>query len=265
MPRPKAAPTPPPVEPKVFDSLQEIDRAIAKLRKRIEDVRSLNPEVMSFRDQQRKNVEAAIHETIREVYGSNSPEFQRHGHDIIWDGGVNLLDDDRTRQRKFAAGVPRTIAMLEGLIARLEEKRQDFEESPEQMANVAFNGLSLHSRIASVCADRYRDGHYEDAVLSAAKVLVNFVKEKSGSDLDGAPLMRTVFSKNDPILAFNDLSDQSDLDEQEGMMHLYEGVVLALRNPRAHAFPSDSPDRALEYIAFMSLLANRLEECKRMR
>jgi hypothetical protein len=29
--------------------------------------------------------------------------------------------------------------------------------------------------------------------------------------------MRTVFSRNDPILAFSDLKDQSDFDEQEGL------------------------------------------------
>jgi uncharacterized protein (TIGR02391 family) len=92
------------------------------------------------------------------------------------------------------------------------------------------------------------------------------VKERSGRhDLDGAPLMRSVFSRNDPILAFNDLANQSDIDEQEGMMHLFEGAVLAIRNPRGHSFLDDSPDRALEYIGLLSLLANRLEEVKRLK
>lgn len=263
--RRSATPAPPPVEIKEFSSLGEIERAITKLQRRIADVRSLDPRTIPFTDQSVKNVETNIQETIREIYGQNSPEFQKHKHHDIWSGGMNIMDSMETRQRHFADGIPQTIGMLEGLIARLEEKKSDFQDSPESMATVAFNGLSLHSRVASVCADRFRDGHYEDAVLSAAKVLVNFVKEKSGSDLDGAALMRTVFSKNDPILAFNDLSDQSDMDEQEGMMHLFEGAVLALRNPRAHSFPSDSPDRALEYIAFISLLANRLEESKRRK
>jgi hypothetical protein len=35
-----------------------------------------------------------------------------------------------------------------------------------------------------------------------------------------APLVRAVFSKNNPVLAFNDLANQTDLDEQQGMMHL---------------------------------------------
>jgi Protein of unknown function (Hypoth_ymh) len=42
------------------------------------------------------------------------------------------------------------------------------------------------------------------------------------------------------------------------MMHLFEGVMLALRNPRAHTLSDDSPE-ALEYIAFLSLLAKGRE------
>ena len=75
--------------------------------------------------------------------------------------------------------------------------------------------------------------------------------------------MRTVFSRNNPILAFNDLSDQTDQDEQEGMMHLFEGAVLALRNPRAHTLLDDSPEIALGYIALLSMLAKRVEQAKR--
>lgn len=82
------------------------------------------------------------------------------------------------------------------------------------------------------------DGHSWEAVFAASKALINYVKERSGNyDLDGAPLARAVFSKNDPLLAFNDLTDQTDLDEQEGMMHLFEGAVLAIRNPGGHSFP----------------------------
>ncbi len=46
-------------------------------------------------------------------------------------------------------------------------------------------------------------------------------------------------------------------------MHLFAGVVLALRNPRAHALSDDSPELALECIALLSLLAKRLEQAKR--
>ena len=126
--------------------------------------------------------------------------------------------------------------------------------------------LNLHPRIADVAADLFRDGYHWEAVFAASKALVNYVKERSGQhQLDGAPLMRTVFSRNNPVLAFSDLVDQTDADEQEGMMHLYEGVVLGIRNPGGHAFPEGPEQRAVEYLSLISLLAYRVQEAKRRR
>ena len=151
-------------------------------------------------------------------------------------------------------------------LAILKAAKDDFELNiySAQPGQIRIEDLPLHPRIAAACVDLYQDEHYPNAVFDASKTLINFVKEKSGRhDLDGAPLMRQVFSKNDPILAFNDLMDQSDLDEQEGMMHIYEGVALGIRNPRGHGFPEDSLERALEYIVLISLLAHRLEETRK--
>ena len=114
--------------------------------------------------------------------------------------------------------------------------------------------------------DLFHDGHHWEAVFGAAKALVNYIKERSGRhDLDGASLVRKVFSRNNPILAFNDSSDQTDLDEQEGMMHLFEGAVLGIRNPGGHSFPEGPEQRALEYISLLSLLAYRAQEAKRRK
>lgn len=75
--------------------------------------------------------------------------------------------------------------------------------------------------------------------------------------------MEFVFSPSHPILQFNDLSDQSDRDEQKGFMMMFSGAVAGLRNPRAHRLIQDDPERALEFIAFVSLLAKLLESAKK--
>ena len=46
-------------------------------------------------------------------------------------------------------------------------------------------------------------------------------------------------------------------------MFLYPGAMLAFRNPRAHETVEDNPEKALEYIAFLSLLAKSLDKAKR--
>jgi uncharacterized protein (TIGR02391 family) len=244
---------------------EEIERGIEKLKRRIAEVNNLLKDGIQFDDKTVDNVVHFIRDTIREIFGQNSPQFRDHEHHAIWHGDHNMVDSWPERQAKFEAGIPQTVKMLNGLISWLEEKSTDRDINPINRIKAAFQEMDLHPRIASACSDLYRDGHYENAVFNASKALINFVREKSGRhDLDGVDLMRKVFSKNDPILSFNNLSDQSDLDEQEGMMHLFEGAVLGIRNPRGHSFYSDSPERALEYIGLLNLLANMTVEAKRV-
>lgn len=161
---------------------------------------------------------------------------------------------DKCRAEKL----PDTVDGLSILRAAKADFLAGVESAPSQ--TVEIEALPLHPRIREVCLDLYRDGHYASAVLEASKALINYVKEKSRrDDLDGADLMRTVFSPKRPTLAF-DVTDES---EQEGMMHLFEGAVLAVRNPRGHDFPNDSPERALEYISFLGLLANLVQEARK--
>jgi uncharacterized protein (TIGR02391 family) len=74
--------------------------------------------------------------------------------------------------------------------------------------------------------------------------------------------MERTFSPSSPILKFNSLQDQSDKDEQKGFMQMFSGAVSGLRNPRAHKIIRDDPERALEFIAFISLLAKLLDEAQ---
>jgi uncharacterized protein Ymh len=67
------------------------------------------------------------------------------------------------------------------------------------------------------------------------KALDGFVRFRSGLEMDGMPLMARAFSPNNLILKFNDLSDQSDRDEQKGF------VIV-----RAHRFVPYDPERALD-------------------
>jgi uncharacterized protein (TIGR02391 family) len=163
-------------------------------------------------------------------------------------------------------GRTQVMTILKGLVARLEEKKSEFGMGTAAAPSSYFDRLNLHARISDVSRDLFMDGHTWDAVFAASKALVNYVKEKSGHhDLDGAALMTTVFSKNAPVLAFNDLSNQTELDEQQGMMSLFVGAVLAIRNQGGHSFPEGPEQRAIEYISFLSLLAYRVQEAKRRK
>lgn len=250
-------------EPKRF-TLEDIETGIRKLKRRIDEVKALDPTKLRYDDPEVQAATRNIKADLSEVFGKGSREYLTHGgHSVGYPEGTGLVDD-REYQRRFMRGLPKTVSMLESLIKRLEEKREDLGADTTTRVRASFEGLDLHPRIGSVCADLYRDGHYRNAVSDAAVALVNYVKEKSRRhDLDGQGLMTTVFSKSKPILAFNALRDQTEEDEQQGMMYLFMGAVLAFRNPRTHALFDDSPEMALEYIAFISMLAKRVDQAKR--
>jgi uncharacterized protein (TIGR02391 family) len=261
----KRSPVPPPPEERIFQSSDEIDVAIRKLERRITELQGLNVQEAVLTDNSADDVaESNVRAAIRDVFGPNSPEFKEHQYLDIWAGPMfggmskSAIIAAKTR------GVVQTIGILNGLIGRLREKQEDISVGTAPAPSTYFDRLNLHPRILEVSRDLFLDGYPWDSVFAASKALVNYVKDRSGRhDLDGAPLMRTVFSRNAPALAFNNLKDQTDADEQEGMMHLFEGAVLGVRNPGGHSFPEGTEQRALEYISFLSLLAYRVQEAKK--
>jgi uncharacterized protein (TIGR02391 family) len=243
---------------------EQIERGIAKLKKRIEEVRALDPLTVRHNDQRVKNVQSNISNTILEVFGAGSPQYRDNGRPSMLKGMSFVAQSDAQLQQRFAAVLPDLIGLLENFIANLEEQRVELVVDPTNRVRTAFADLDLHPRIRDAAEELYRDSHYRNAILDAALALMNLVKEKSRRHgLDGVALMRTVFSKNAPVLAFNDLADQSDLDEQEGLMHLFEGAMLAFRNPRAHDLAPDTPEYALECIGFLSMLAKKVDAAQR--
>lgn len=258
---------PPPIEPREFRSVEEIDLGVTKIKRRIQELEQLDIAAAVVKDTGADDVARSnVRETIRDVFGANSPEFMEHQHIDIWSGGIfmNMPTGQIINARE--RGRTQVIGILNGLIARLQEKRADLAGGTAPAPSSYFDRLNLHPRILEVTRDLFLDGHHWEAVFAGAKALINYVKDRSGRhDLDGTSLMRTVFSRNDPILAFNDLATQIDIDEQEGMMHLFEGTVLGIRNPGGHAFPEGPEQRAIEYIGLLSLLAYRVQETKRRK
>lgn len=266
MPR-RNTPAEPVIVPKQWSAPKDIDGAVAKLQRRITELEALDIQAAVLED---TGMDAAaisnVRETIRDVFGQNSPEFNEHQYVDLWAGATYMGMSNSEIIEGTERGRKHIIGILNGLIGRLNEKRDELVDQSSPSPKAFLEYLNLHPRIAEVASDLFQDGYHWESVFAAAKALVNYIKERSGQhQLDGAPLVRTVFSRNDPILSFNDLSDQTDMDEQEGMMHLFEGVILGIRNPGGHSFPEGPEQRAVEYLSLISLLAYRVQEARRRR
>ena len=116
----------PPIESKKFNSLDEIDRAITKLRRRISEVEELKSKGTRFNAPEAETAASNIRKAILDIFGLNSPEYREHEYHIIWSGSQTINMSDQGRQRGFDAGIPSSLGMLEGLVKRLDEERLDF-------------------------------------------------------------------------------------------------------------------------------------------
>lgn len=205
-----------------------------------------------------------INGTYDDIYGADTVEAQ--------EARVSIKDftsmyarefDDRLRY--FDGGRISALADLGARIELFAERLAD-EDAVDTDNKVlrAYESLDLHQEIARAASDLYRDGHYANAIVDAIKALNSLVRLRSGlDDLDGSKLMTTAFAPETPVLKFNALADANDKDEQRGFMMMFSGAVAGLRNPRAHKLIKDDPERALEFIAFISLLAKLLDGAKK--
>lgn len=144
-------------------SVEEIDSGIQKLRRRIDEVQTLESDAVRYDDARVKTAESNIRDSIRDIFGGNSPEFNDHAHHTIWHGGYNTNDTEHTSQAKFSSGIRQSDTMIAGLIRRLEEKREDLGGSIGVRSPVELAPGSRRVFIAH--------GHDEKATTAAARFL----------------------------------------------------------------------------------------------
>jgi uncharacterized protein (TIGR02391 family) len=247
---------------------EAIPASVAKLRRRLADIDQLGPVAYKTGNDPSKLDVAGVRIVVNDINASMDEIFgvgSANAHDFYvkssWFIGYHAnsyLEVDH-----FNRAVERVKAIVEAAIRRLEEWQSEGDTGAKNKILRAYEGLDLHPEIARAASDLYRDGHYSNAIEDAVKALNALVRLRSGEEGDGMPLMQTVFSPKNPVLRFNDLRDQSDVNEQTGFMMMFSGAVAGLRNPRAHSLIKDDPERALEFIAFVSLLAKLLDGAKK--
>ena len=139
-----------PTRDKVFLSPQEVEESIEKLRARIAQVEELKKDGLPYRDALRVTAEFQIRETIREIYGEKSPEFQEHEQHRIY----SLTKTE----------IAETIAMLQGLITDLEEKKLELLAGKRPAARPHGGQPAGVTREAAVARERPTNQHQARAL-----------------------------------------------------------------------------------------------------
>jgi len=248
-------------------SAEQMRTSIPKLERRIRDLEEFDPNSIQQRHDPRITaLENKLTDTISEVFGYGTLEYNRFAAHDLDRAGYSAMRPTPLEAviRSVADSKAREITNLRTIIELFNEKLADRGETSVTKARRAFGDLDLHPEISRACGQLFEDGHYAEAVETGCKVLDLLVKMRSmRTDPSGTELMQLVFSPKAPILKYNNQATDSEKSEQQGMMHLFAGAMLALRNPRAHGLVKDHPENAVEYLSFLSMLAKSLDRTKR--
>lgn len=245
---------------------RQMEAAIPKIDRRIADLKSLDIASVTARSDARITaLETSLDDLLVSVFGPSTIEYERYNWMLTRLDTAPVRMGYRTPIDEVHDGLRRGITTASELLETIKkgflEELGDAGLTSVGKTLKAYEGLELHPEIERAVGGLYRDGHYANAVEDATKALNALVRMRSGvEDKDGTALMEMVFSPNNPILKFNMLADAWDIEEQKGFMKMFAGAVAGLRNPRAHKIIKDDPEMALEFIAFISLLAKLVDK-----
>src|SRR5438034_1109687 len=124
---PRRPPEPPPIQPHEFRSVEEIEHGIHKLERRIGEVKGLDTRKVVLEHTGDDDILASkIKETLREIFGTNSPEFQDHQFIHFFAGPMRIGMGEYEVIEARDKGKTKVANVLQGLIDRLRERLEDF-------------------------------------------------------------------------------------------------------------------------------------------
>ena len=250
-------------------SYEEIEASIPRIERRIKEIDEFDINSVKERSDPRiKALSNKLDELLVSVFGINTVEYKRY-HSVttrLDTAPLNFMYTVPIEEIKngLCIGLANAKEQLITIKSGFLEQLEDAGRTTTSRTLKAYEGLELHPVIERAAGQLFRDCHYANAVEDAVKALNALVRLNSGvDDNDGSTLMEAIFNPKKPILKFNDLVDESDKDEQKGFMMMFSGAVAGLRNPRAHKIIKDDPKMALEFIAFISMLASLADKAKK--
>ena len=239
-------------------SPEQMRAGLKLLDRREQELRAFDLNTVADYDD--RNVEALrikYNTTIAKVFGGDdTKEYQQFSSLGFYRGPIYEDVTVAEVRQGHNKGIEEALSYIKTIREMFEEELEDHKEDPTARVTRAFGELDIHPLIADAAGRLVEDGHYANAVEDACKALEALVQKRSGiADKSGTQLMQGVFGGATPVLKVADLGTQTGRDEQQGMAFMFAGALLGLRNPRAHSLRTDDPERAIEYIAFISMLA----------
>jgi uncharacterized protein (TIGR02391 family) len=165
----------------------------------------------------------------------------------------------REYERLVASGVlQRSDSLVPFIIASKEIPNP--RKSKAELERV-FDSRNFHREVVMASRTRFINYDFPNSVFCAYKNLMVSVQEMSGNfGDDGIKLITSVFSSKNPVLQSGLARVSEDTSIQDGIMYLFMGAVLCVRNVFAHKeIYLTNIDQTLDYLSFSSFLFRILD------
>jgi uncharacterized protein (TIGR02391 family) len=122
--------------------------------------------------------------------------------------------------------------------------------------------LRLDHRLWAAIENAYQGGNYTSAILDSIHFLGELIREKTGLEGDGVPLVGQAFGGSNPKLKVTKCQTESEKNVQSGIEQFVRGIYQGIRNPRSHEKYSDSVEDADALILFINYLVTVIDKGK---
>lgn len=204
------------------------------------------------KDKSANNILAFIQAVMKPVrYLSNKNLFEERRarlNEVLSFTGISIKEDGTFTNQVIA----KTIDEAQERAGRLRKKLQDRD---------------VHHDVLRFCKAEFLQENYFHAVFEATKSVADKIRELTGLQSDGSELVDKAFglgNSNQPKLAFNTLTTDSEQSEHKGFANLLKGMFGMFRNTTAHVpkikWIINEVD-ALDSLTLASLLHRKLDKC----
>jgi uncharacterized protein (TIGR02391 family) len=122
--------------------------------------------------------------------------------------------------------------------------------------------LEEHPLVEEIRSDplqKFKDGHFNEAVRKACEKFEAKVQSLSGNQGTGSGLMGSVFNLQNPAIAINSLQTANEQNEQEGYQKLAMGMMSGIRNIFSHGDEDRrTPEEAFEMLMFINWMFRKI-------
>ncbi len=123
---------------------------------------------------------------------------------------------------------------------------------------------NIHSEIIKFCTQDIVSEDYFSIIFEASKSIYDRIRKMTGINLDGNKLIYNCFDLKYPIIVFNSLRDETEINLYNGLKNVLLSIGQIGRNPRAHTpkiYSYENLDNCLDILNLISFAHKMLDQC----